>query len=136
MRTFPKHNTATTSLCMTCCTREEQLFAWQTAYLDTTINVMNEKWGFIRPGSRLFTHPWSSLDIPGPTVGVDDDDAWLTEAHEWDICCTVPYPTVSAELCVPKHLLLYLHSIGLSAEPQSGADFALPSGTVSDVRFL
>ncbi|GBN29497.1 hypothetical protein AVEN_142180-1 [Araneus ventricosus] len=53
MRTSPKHNTATTSLCMTCYTRGEQLFAWQTAYLDTTIDVMNEKWGFMRPGNSL-----------------------------------------------------------------------------------
>ncbi|GBM28806.1 hypothetical protein AVEN_130513-1 [Araneus ventricosus] len=82
------------------------------------------------------THPWSSLDVPGPTVGVVDDGAWPIEAHEWDVCCTVPYPTVSAELSVPKHLRLDLHCIGLSAEPLSGADFALPSGTVSGVFFL
>ncbi|GBM40178.1 hypothetical protein AVEN_132348-1 [Araneus ventricosus] len=82
------------------------------------------------------THPWSSLDVAGPTVGVVDDDAWSTESHEWDVCCKVPYPTVSAELYVPKHLLLDLHCIGLSAEPLSGANFALPSGTVSDVLFL
>ncbi|GBM35764.1 hypothetical protein AVEN_108962-1 [Araneus ventricosus] len=49
----PKHNTATTSLCMTCCTGGEQLFAWQTAYPDTTIDVMNEKSGFIPPGNFL-----------------------------------------------------------------------------------
>ncbi|GBN35168.1 hypothetical protein AVEN_143803-1 [Araneus ventricosus] len=116
------------------CTRGEQLFAWQMAYPDTTIDVMNEKSGFIRQLSS--THPWSSLDVRGPTVGVVDDDAWSTEAHEWNVCCTVPYPTVSAELCVPKHLSLDLHCIGLSAEPLSGADFALPSRTVSDVPFL
>ena len=29
-----KHNTTTTSLCMTCCTLREQLFAWKTAYAD------------------------------------------------------------------------------------------------------
>ncbi|GBN05252.1 hypothetical protein AVEN_116383-1 [Araneus ventricosus] len=97
---------------------------------------MNEKLGFIRPGNSLPLIPWSSLDVPGPTVGVVDDDAWSTEAHKWDICCTVPYPTVSTELCVPKHLRLDLHCIGLSAEPLSGANFALPSGTDSDVLFL
>ncbi|GBO39942.1 hypothetical protein AVEN_220561-1 [Araneus ventricosus] len=80
---------------------------------------MNEKLGFIRPGS---SHPWSSLDVPGPTVGIYDD-SWSTEAHEWDVCCTVPYPTVSTEMCVPKHLRLDLHCIGQSAEPLSGADF-------------
>ncbi|GBM08892.1 hypothetical protein AVEN_57440-1 [Araneus ventricosus] len=82
------------------------------------------------------THPWSSLDFPGPTLGVVDDDAWSTEAHEWDVCCTASYPTVSAELCASKHLRFDLHCIGLSAEPLSGADFALSSGTVSDVLFL
>ncbi|GBM69312.1 hypothetical protein AVEN_112654-1 [Araneus ventricosus] len=97
---------------------------------------MNEKSGFIRPGNSLSPHPWSSLDVPGPTVGVADDDAWSTEAQEWDVCFTVPYPTLSAELCVPKHLHLDLHCIRLSAEPLSGADFALPSGTVSGVLFL
>ncbi|GBN97423.1 hypothetical protein AVEN_98116-1, partial [Araneus ventricosus] len=48
------------------------------------------------------------------------------------------YPTVSAELCVPKHLRYDLHCIGLvsmSAEPLSGADFALPSGTISERSF-
>ncbi|GBN47498.1 hypothetical protein AVEN_105898-1 [Araneus ventricosus] len=70
---------------MTYCTRGEQLFAWQTAYLDTTIYVMNEKSGFMRPGNSFPLIPWSSLDIPGPTVGVVDDDAWSTEAHEWDV---------------------------------------------------
>ncbi|GBO10527.1 hypothetical protein AVEN_220602-1 [Araneus ventricosus] len=119
---------------MTCCTRGEQLLAWQTAYLDTTIDVMNEKSGFIRQLSS--TLPCSSFDVPGLTAGAVDDDAWSTEAHEWVVCCTVPYPTVSAELCVPKHLRLDLHCIGLSAEPLSGADFNLPSGTVSDVPFL
>ncbi|GBM88009.1 hypothetical protein AVEN_185942-1 [Araneus ventricosus] len=49
----PKHNAATTSLCMTCCTRGEQQFAWQKAYPDTTIDVMNQKSGFIRPGNSL-----------------------------------------------------------------------------------
>ena len=29
---------------------------------------------------------------------------WLTEAHEWDFHCAIPYPTKSAELCVRKHL--------------------------------
>ncbi|GBN58685.1 hypothetical protein AVEN_243464-1 [Araneus ventricosus] len=132
MRTSPKHNNA--SLCMTCCTREEQLFAWQMAYPDTTINVMimmNERSGFIRPDNSL-----PLIHVPGPTVGVVDDDAWSTEAYEWDVCCTVPYPTVSAELCVPKHLRLDLHCIGLSAEPLSGTDFALPSGTISDILYL
>ncbi|GBO06493.1 hypothetical protein AVEN_211537-1 [Araneus ventricosus] len=71
-----------------------------------------------------------------PTVGLIDDDTWSTEAHEWDVCCTVLYPTVSAELCIPKHLRLDLHCIGLSAERLSGANFALPNGTVSDVLFL
>ncbi|GBM69413.1 hypothetical protein AVEN_158719-1 [Araneus ventricosus] len=85
---------------MTCYTRGEQLFAWQTAYPDATIDVMNEKSGFIRPAT-LFHSSMSSVDVPGPTVGVTDDDAWSTEAYEWDVCCTVPYPTVSAELCVP-----------------------------------
>ncbi|GBN62695.1 hypothetical protein AVEN_179733-1 [Araneus ventricosus] len=118
---------------MTCCTRGEQLFPWQTAYPDTAIDLMNEKSGFIRPGN---THPWYSLDVPGPTVGIVDDDAWSTEAREWEVCCIVSYPTVSSELCAPKHLRLDLHYIGLSAEPLSGADFALPSGTVSDVLFL
>ncbi|GBN93427.1 hypothetical protein AVEN_126623-1 [Araneus ventricosus] len=121
---------------MTCCTRGEQLLAWQTAYPDTTIDVMNEKSGFIRTGKLSSTHPWSSLDVPGATVGVVDDDTWSIEAHEWDVCCTVAYPTVSDELCAPKHLRLVLHYIGLSAEPLSGADFTLPSGTVSDVLFF
>ncbi|GBM97205.1 hypothetical protein AVEN_121996-1 [Araneus ventricosus] len=133
MRTSPKHNTATTSLCMTCCTRGEQLYAWQTAYPDTTINVINEKSGFIRPGNSLpLIHGPVSM-FPGPVV---DDDAWSTEAHEGEVCCTVQYPTVSAELCVPKHLRLDLHCIRLSDEPLSGADFALPSETVSNVLFL
>ncbi|GFU90888.1 uncharacterized protein TNCV_4922211 [Trichonephila clavipes] len=39
----PKHNTATTGLCMTYCTLREQLFAWKTAYPDMTIRVMNDK---------------------------------------------------------------------------------------------
>ncbi|GFX43663.1 uncharacterized protein TNCV_511121 [Trichonephila clavipes] len=38
----PKHNTATTSLCMTYCTLREQLFAWKTAYPDTTIGGMSD----------------------------------------------------------------------------------------------
>ncbi|GBM46028.1 hypothetical protein AVEN_124903-1 [Araneus ventricosus] len=135
MRTSPQHNTFTTSLCMTCCTRGEQLFAWQTVYSDTTIDVMNEKSGFIRPGNSLpLIHGPVSM-FSGP-LGVVDDDAWSAQAHEWDVYCTVPYPTVSAELCVPKQLRLDLHCIGLSAEPLSGADFALPRGTVSDVLFL
>ncbi|GBM70736.1 hypothetical protein AVEN_17437-1 [Araneus ventricosus] len=120
---------------MTCCTRGEQLFAWQTAYPDMTINVMNEKSGFIRPGNSLpLIH--GPIGVPGPTEGVVDDDAWSTEEHEWDVCCTVSYPTVSSELCVSKHLSLDLHCIGLSTEPLSGADFTLPSGTVSDAFFL
>ncbi|GBN26624.1 hypothetical protein AVEN_273647-1 [Araneus ventricosus] len=87
---------------MTCCTRREQLFAWQAAYPDTTIDVMNEKSGFIRPIQLSSTHPWSSLDVTGPTVGVVDKDAWSTEAHEWDVCCTVPYPIVSLN-CVLRN---------------------------------
>ncbi|GBM99998.1 hypothetical protein AVEN_203358-1 [Araneus ventricosus] len=91
----------------------------------------------IHPTRQLSsTHPWSSLDVPGPTVGVADDVAWSTKAHEWDVFSTVPYPTVSAELCVPKHLRLDLHCIVLSAEPLSDADFVLSSLTVSDVLFL
>ncbi|GFY19726.1 uncharacterized protein TNCV_4648981 [Trichonephila clavipes] len=39
----PKHNTATIGLCMTYCTLKEQLFAWKTAYPDSTIGVMNDK---------------------------------------------------------------------------------------------
>ncbi|GBN01555.1 hypothetical protein AVEN_171297-1 [Araneus ventricosus] len=57
-----------------------------------------------RDSSDSSAHPWSNLDVSEPTVCVVDDDAWSTEAHEWDVCCTVPYPTVSAELCVSKHL--------------------------------
>ncbi|GBM76416.1 hypothetical protein AVEN_244787-1 [Araneus ventricosus] len=121
---------------MTCCTRGDQLLAWQTGYPDTTINVMSDKSGFFRPRQLSSTHPWSSLDVPRPTVGVVDDDSWSTELQEWDVCCTVSYPTVSAELCIPKHLRLDVHCIGLSAEALSGADFAFPSGTVSDVLFL
>ncbi|GBM79128.1 hypothetical protein AVEN_256243-1 [Araneus ventricosus] len=106
---------------MTCCTIGEQLFTWQTAYPDMTIEEIG-----IHPTWQLSsTHPsWSSLDVPGLTVGVVDDDTWSSEAHEWDICCKAPYPTVSAELCVPN---LDLHCIGLSTEPVSGADFTLPN---------
>ncbi|GBO24736.1 hypothetical protein AVEN_161367-1 [Araneus ventricosus] len=68
--------------------------------------------------------------------GVVENVAWSTKAHEWDVFSTVPYPIVSAELCVPKHLRLDLHCIGQSAEPLSDSDIALPSGTVSDVLFL
>ncbi|GBM49506.1 hypothetical protein AVEN_85956-1 [Araneus ventricosus] len=128
----PKHNTATTSLCMTCYTREEQLFAWQTAYPDTNIDVMNEKSGFIRPGHSSMVESRCSRAHCRRSC----DNAWSTEAHEWDVCCTVPYPTISAEMCVPKRLRLDLHCIGLSDEPLSGADFALPTGTVSDVFFF
>ncbi|KFM63376.1 Acylamino-acid-releasing enzyme, partial [Stegodyphus mimosarum] len=74
------------------------------------------------------TYPWSSLDVPGSTVGVVDNDAWSTEAHKLDICWTVPYLTVSAELCVLKHL--HLDCMGLSAEQLSGVDFAIPNETV------
>ncbi|GBL80127.1 hypothetical protein AVEN_218340-1 [Araneus ventricosus] len=38
---------------MTCCRRGEQLFAWQTENPGTTIDVMNEKSGFIRSGNSL-----------------------------------------------------------------------------------
>ncbi|GBN22349.1 hypothetical protein AVEN_145727-1 [Araneus ventricosus] len=103
-------------------------------YTDTTIDVMNEKSGFIRPDNSLpLIHGPVSMFL---TVGVVDDDVWSTDAHKSDVCCTVPYPTVSAELCVPKHLRLDLHCIGLAAEPLSGADFALPSRTVSRVAII
>ncbi|GFV23702.1 uncharacterized protein TNCV_2266721 [Trichonephila clavipes] len=39
----PKHNTATTGLCMAYCTLREQLFAWKMTYPDMTIRVMNDK---------------------------------------------------------------------------------------------
>ncbi|GFW36675.1 hypothetical protein TNCV_1956751 [Trichonephila clavipes] len=40
----------------------------------------------------------SSLNVSKPTLRAPSDDAWLAEIHEWGICCTVPYPTVSAKL--------------------------------------
>ncbi|GBM99082.1 hypothetical protein AVEN_275624-1 [Araneus ventricosus] len=53
---------------MTCCTKGEQLFAWQAAYPDTTIDVMNEKPGFIRPGNSLpLIHGTVSM-FPGPMM--------------------------------------------------------------------
>ncbi|GBL92272.1 hypothetical protein AVEN_35825-1 [Araneus ventricosus] len=62
----PKYNTATTSLCMTCCTRGEHLFAWQTAYPDTTIDVMNEKSGLMRPGNSVPLIHGQVWIFPGP----------------------------------------------------------------------
>ncbi|GFV76033.1 uncharacterized protein TNCV_1456301 [Trichonephila clavipes] len=76
-----------------------------------------------------------SHNVFEPTLGVVGNDAWSTEAYEWEVCCSVPYPTVSTELCVPKHFHL-LHCIRLSAKPLSGPDFALPSGTVFDLHTL
>ncbi|GFX00397.1 cGMP-dependent protein kinase, isozyme 1 [Trichonephila clavipes] len=85
----------------------------------------------------LFNHP-ASMTPASNRVGSDvvGTHAWAIEAHEWDVCCTVPYPTVSAELYVPKHLHLDLHCIGLSAKPMSGTDFASKRGTISDIFCL
>ncbi|GBO45523.1 hypothetical protein AVEN_124969-1 [Araneus ventricosus] len=78
---------------MTCCTRGEQLFAWQT--YPATINVTNEI-GFHPTRATLFHSSMvQSLDVLRPTVGVVDDDAQSIEAQEWNVCCTIPYPTVS-----------------------------------------
>lgn len=73
--------------------------------------------------------------VLGPSTGIVDDDFLSTEAYEWDICCAVSYPTVSDVLWVPKQFSLDLYCIGLSSEPMSVIDFALPSRNVSDVFF-
>ena len=70
-------------------------------------------------------YPWSSLDVTGSTVGIVDGNVWLIEAHEWDVCCAILYPTMLAELRVRKHFFQDLPCLGLSAEPLSSADFSL-----------
>ncbi|GFT55875.1 hypothetical protein TNCV_1053331 [Trichonephila clavipes] len=66
------------------------------------------------------------------TVGVFDDNAWSTEAREWDVCCAAPNPTMSTEMCVAKRCTW----TSIAADPLSGTDFALLSGRVSDVFSL
>lgn len=80
--------------------------------------------------ATLFNSQCCSHNVHGHGEGVVNNDDWSTEAHEWDVCCGIPYPTVSAELFSSKQFYLNLHYIGLSAEPLSGADFASPSGAV------
>lgn len=88
----------------------------------------------IYPSRQLYsTYPWSSIDVIGSTIGVFDNEAWSTDSHEWDVCCAVPYRTVSPALRLPKHLHFDLQCIGLSAEQLSEADFAVSRGTVSDI---
>ncbi|GFX97867.1 uncharacterized protein TNCV_4905181 [Trichonephila clavipes] len=94
----PKHNTATTDLCMTYCTL--------------------------------------SRDVPGLSESAVGDDAWSAKTHEWNVCCVVPYPTVSTEQCASILFYLALHCIALSAEPLSGSCFASPCETVSDDLFF
>ncbi|GFX82153.1 hypothetical protein TNCV_4398121 [Trichonephila clavipes] len=42
--------------------------------------------------------------------GAFGDDAWSTEAHDWDVICAAPYLIVSSKLYVLKHL--HLRRIG------------------------
>ncbi|GFU47920.1 uncharacterized protein TNCV_4967261 [Trichonephila clavipes] len=73
------------------------------------------------------TYLLSNLNVSQSTLGVVGNNSWSTEAHEWDFYCSIPYPTVSSELYVPKHLHIDLHCIRLSAQPLCGADFSLPT---------
>ncbi|GFX82170.1 hypothetical protein TNCV_4398291 [Trichonephila clavipes] len=55
---------------------------WKTARLDTTIDVVNEKSGFIQSGELFSTSLWSHLNISEPTLDVIGNDAWSVEAYE------------------------------------------------------
>ena len=76
--------------------------------------------------ARIYRCLRSSRSVPGPSEGVIRDDTWSAEAHEWNVCCLAPYPTVSTKQYVPVHL--YLYCIGLSAEPLSGPGFTSQAG--------
>ncbi|GFU43379.1 uncharacterized protein TNCV_3222511 [Trichonephila clavipes] len=67
------HNTASTSLYITCCTWGQQLFTWKLAY-DTTIDVMNEKSWFIRPGNFPLLHGPISMFVGNCRCNIDDND--------------------------------------------------------------
>ncbi|GFT50540.1 uncharacterized protein TNCV_551451 [Trichonephila clavipes] len=82
------------------------------------------------------TDPWTCCDVLRPNAGLVGDDAWSAKAHEWDVCCVAPYPTVSAEQCAPILFYLVLHCIELSTEPLSGSSFASLCETVSDEFFF
>ncbi|GBL90931.1 hypothetical protein AVEN_199547-1 [Araneus ventricosus] len=78
---------------MTCCTREEQLFAWQTAYPDTTIDVMNEKSGFIRPGKSKCKNDY----LPCPAA---------VKYHSHLTTCLPRHPDEFIEKCGNGHNVL------------------------------
>lgn len=80
--------------------------------------------------------PWSSHDIPGHSVGKFIDDAWRTEAHDWDVYCVVSYSTVSYELCALNQFYYDLHGIRMSVDSVTGFEFALPREEVSNISFL
>ncbi|GFV10692.1 uncharacterized protein TNCV_1755311 [Trichonephila clavipes] len=76
----------------------------------------------IHPTRQLsFTYPQSKLCVSESTAAVDYNNAWSTETYEWNVFRVAPYPTVSAELCVTKHLYMDLQCIGLLADQLSGA---------------
>lgn len=73
------------------------------AYPGTTIRMINEELWFIRPGNCF-------LVIHGlfPSISVVRDDT--CNRGTWvDVCCVVPYPAVSAELCAPKQCYMDLN---------------------------
>ena len=76
---------------------------------------------------------WSSLNIPGHTVGLVVADAWLTAL----VKCTVPFPIAShIKTWVQKHLYQDVHCIELSSEQLCDTSFALPYRIDSDILFL
>lgn len=81
------------------------------------------------------TDPWSSHVVSRRSVGAVSDDAWLAEAHKWDVCCVVPYPTVSAKLFVRKQLCLVMSCIDQTAETLSGTDYDSRSRTATNILF-
>ncbi|KFM70795.1 IQ and AAA domain-containing protein 1, partial [Stegodyphus mimosarum] len=82
MRTSPsKHNAANTSLCMTCSTGGANVC------LEDGVSSHDHRRDeceiVIHPARQLSsTYPSSSLDIPGSTIRVVDNDDWSTEARE------------------------------------------------------
>ncbi|GFX65142.1 hypothetical protein TNCV_4820331 [Trichonephila clavipes] len=109
---------------------------WKTAHLDTTIDVMKKKSGFIQTESSLpliYDQVTIYICICEPTLGVVANDAWSTEATR-EKFAVQPHTEQCPLNYVLKHLDLY--HIWLSTDPLSGTNFALRSRTISDVFFF
>lgn len=80
--------------------------------------------------------PFSIHDIPGPCVGIFDNDAWSTGAHNWDYSSVVSVLIVSAELYGLNKLHLYLVFLECKLSQSPEAIFHYHSGDLRRPFFI